>query len=825
MNAFTTAFTNESASAMLEAIQRTHLQFIANADTRDAFQKLLKSFLELSGSRFGLIAELAEGGKAMRTHAINDLEWEAQTRALYEGRLPKDAEARGLYVVFEAVMATRAAVTFNDPEGDERMLDRGIACTSQALMGLPLTFGDEMVGIAIAADRPGGYPEALCRQLESYCATCAHLIIAFRENIKRQRAEAALRESEARFRMLADAAPVLLWMSDAERKSFFFNEGWLQFRGRSIEEEAGEGWLEGVHPHDRHRCQTVHLAATEAHAPFSVEYRLLRHDGEYRWLLDRGVPRFDPNGNFAGYIGACSDVTEIKAIETALSDSRAQLAGVIDTAMDAIISIDERQEIRVFNAAAERMFGYRAEQVMGQPLEILLPERFRVVHRSHVEVFKTAGERSAAMGAARELRALHASGREFPIEASISRCRVAGKMLLTVIVRDVTKARELADLRAAQTAVEAEARARLAGVIDTAMDAIITVDEDQRIRVFNAAAERIFGYTAAEIAGEPLDRLLPERFRGVHRSHVEHFKGAGERSAAMGAARELRALRADGTEFPIEASISRCKVAGRLLLTVIVRDVSKLRELAAAREAQSTAEAANQAKTVFLSRISHELRTPLNAVLGFAQLLNMDETEQLSQRQREQVDHIIHAGEHLLGMITELLDLTRIEAGQMRIEHDPVSVCDAIRRSVNLVEPLASAHGIEVMCDLKDCDRVLAYADGMRLTQVLVNLLTNAIKYNQRGGHVCVRGLVGEPGRVGIEVSDDGFGMDDDQLTHLFEAFNRLGREHSRVDGAGIGLALAKQLLALMGGAIEVRSTPGRGSVFTVTLERADATT
>ena len=678
------AFTTEGARAMLEVIQRTHLQFIANADTRDAFDKLLHSLLELSGSRFGLIAEVldVDGMPAMRVHAVNDLGWDTQTRALYEGRLPRDADARGLQAVFDAVVHTRAAVAINDPAADERIRARSAAPTAQSVVGLPLTFGDALVGVAIAGDRPGGYPLALSRYLESYCATCAHLIIAYREGHKRQMAEAALRESEARFRMMADAAPMLLWMSNADRQSVFFNEGWLRFRGRSLREEADDGWLDGVHPHDRHRCQTVRQAATDAHAPFSVEYRLLRHDGEYRWLLDRGVPRFDDSGGFAGYIGACSDVTDIKAVEAALSESRAQLSGVIETAMDAIISVDEQQQICVFNAAAERMFGYRAQEVVGRALDLLLPERYRVVHRSHVEVFKTSGERSAEMGAARELSALHASGREFPIEASISRSRVAGKSLLTVIVRDV----------------------------------------------------------------------------------------------------------------------------------------SKLRELGSARQAQAAAEAASRAKTVFLSRISHELRTPLNAVLGFAQLLTMNEAEPMTPQQREQVGHIIDAGQHLLSMITELLDLTRAEIGQMHVVSETVEVADVVRRSAQLVSALARERSVDLTCDLAAADGLMVSADAVRLTQVLVNLMSNAIKYNRQGGRVQVRALGLRDARVGVEVADDGIGMDDDQLAHLFEAFNRLGRERSPVEGAGIGLALAKQLLSLMQAEIEVRSALGSGSCFTVWL-------
>jgi signal transduction histidine kinase/ActR/RegA family two-component response regulator len=239
--------------------------------------------------------------------------------------------------------------------------------------------------------------------------------------------------------------------------------------------------------------------------------------------------------------------------------------------------------------------------------------------------------------------------------------------------------------------------------------------------------------------------------------------------------------------------------------------------------AAAAAERANAAKTDFLSRMSHELRTPLNAVLGFAQLLRMDQANPLSPAQTEQVRHIESAGAHLLAMINDVLDLSRIESGTMPVSLDTVSVRSVLDEALALVGALAAE--VDVALRVVPPPReALVRADHLRLRQVLVNLLTNAIKYNRRGGAVTVHWSVdGDGERVRVDVRDTGLGMSDEQLAHLFEPFNRLGAEATRVEGTGIGLVISQRLMQLMQGTLEASSQVGVGSAFTLTLQRASA--
>jgi PAS domain S-box-containing protein len=258
---------------------------------------------------------------------------------------------------------------------------------------------------------------------------------------------------------------------------------------------------------------------------------------------------------------------------------------------------------------------------------------------------------------------------------------------------------------------------------------------------------------------------------------------------------------------------------GSLLWHGYIQDVTDQHELDRARQAAAAAQASNRAKTEFLSRMSHELRTPLNAVLGFAQLLELDANAPLNDTQRRRVELIREAGAHLLQMIGELLDLTRIESGQLAVTLAALPLAPLLADCVEFVRASTDAAGVALHFDAEDTPWS-ARADATRLRQVLLNLLGNAIKYNRRGGSVRLR-VRTHGDLVVLLVSDTGVGIASADLSALFEPFNRGAHQHSAIEGAGIGLAVTRALVELMGGRIDVASVPGQGSTFSVTLAAA----
>ena len=378
--------------------------------------------------------------------------------------------------------------------------------------------------------------------------------------------------------------------------------------------------------------------------------------------------------------------------------------------------------------------------------------------------------------------------------------------------RDITSRKELeAELR------ESEAQSR--SVLSTAWASIIAIDSEGLIVGFNPAAERTFGYEAHEVLGRNVMMLMPEPYHSEHDGYLARYQETGE-SRIIGFSREVEGRRKDGTLFPMDLAVSQVEVGSRRRFIGIGRDISEsVAAMAAVGESRAAAERANAAKSQFLSRMSHELRTPLNAVLGFAQLLELDE---LSADQHDSVEHITKAGRHLLVLIDEVLDLSRVESGELRLSMEPVSLADVVGDAVGMVRPLAAASGVRID-GLGGGGEQHVRADRQRLKQVMVNLLANAVKYNREGGDVSVTGEAVSDGRIRLVVADTGIGIAEHDLARLFSPFERLGAEQSDVEGTGLGLALTKQLVKAMGGETGATSQTGVGSSFWVELSVVDA--
>jgi PAS domain S-box-containing protein len=351
-------------------------------------------------------------------------------------------------------------------------------------------------------------------------------------------------------------------------------------------------------------------------------------------------------------------------------------------------------------------------------------------------------------------------------------------------------------------------------IMDNSQDVICTMDEWGRFVSVSAACEQLWGYTPAELIGRPyIDLVCPED-RVMTNQVADVLKLDGKYTDFVN-----RYTRKDGTLVDVLWSASWSE-EDKIMFCVAHDVTDRARIEKALREAKEEADRANHAKSEFLSRMSHELRTPLNAILGFGQLL---ERQNPTETQRTRVGHIISAGRHLLNLINEVLDISRVETGNLQLSLEPVCVADALEEALSLMRPLAAERGIELLTSVPLDQSYYAKADRQRFKQVLLNLLTNAVKYTPLDGKVTVSFSATGSGVMRIVVSDTGVGISSEKLARLFTPFDRLGAEQTAVEGTGLGLALCQRLMHAMHGSIGVDSTPGQGSTFWVELASADS--
>jgi PAS domain S-box-containing protein len=271
------------------------------------------------------------------------------------------------------------------------------------------------------------------------CVIEAFLIFVLIANlIRRRRAEQSLAESEQRFRIAADAAPIMIWMTGVDKSCTYLSKLWLEFTGRTLEQETGNGWVESVHPDDRQSCFKTYADAFDARQQFVMEYRLRRHDGEYRWICDSGKPRYDAERKFVGYVGSCVDLTESRRKAEALAESYNRLRSILETAVDGIITVNNQGVIESVNPAAERIFRYDGAEMIGQDMTVVIPAPLGNGHNSSAVDFQWSGL-SATSNSVHEVSGRRKDGSVFPMDLTINRVDLMGGRIFTCFVRDITE--------------------------------------------------------------------------------------------------------------------------------------------------------------------------------------------------------------------------------------------------------------------------------------------------------------------------------------------------------------------------------------------------
>ncbi|HVS12265.1 MAG TPA: PAS domain S-box protein [Planctomycetota bacterium] len=551
-------------------------------------------------------------------------------------------------------------------------------------------------------------------------------------------------------------------------------------------------------PQDRAEVErNLQRAASEGWAEH--EGWLQRADGKLLWSELSLAHLRAPGGELIGFARLMRDATAARRATLQVAEGAARMKAVLDAVIDGILVIDGSGAILSVNPAVQRIFGYPMGELVGRNVKLLMPDPYRREHDGYLEHYRRTGERRI-IGIGREVIGRRSDGSTFPIDLSVSEVELGERRLFTGIVRDITARKR--DEEAVR-----ESEARLRAVVETAVDGILTIDEQGMVGTMNPAAERMFGYAAAEVVGRNISLLMPSPYREEHDGYLDHYRQTGERRI-IGIGREVQGRRKDGSIFPLELAVSETVLGERRFFTGIVRDITERKrdEESLARQSQEL-ERSNAELQQFAYAASHDLQEPLRMITSYVQLLERRYGKRLGSEGEHFVGYVVEGARRMGQLIDDLLRYSRVEAGAEPAQE--VEAGDVLMSVLGLLAPTIREAGAEV----RFADLPRLRASRVHLEQLFQNLIGNAIKF--RGPDpprievsACRSGAMWQ-----IAVADNGIGIAPEYFDKVFAIFQRL-HTREQYPGTGVGLAICKKIVERYGGRIWVESEPGRGSTF-----------
>jgi len=525
---------------------------------------------------------------------------------------------------------------------------------------------------------------------------------------------------------------------------------------------------------------------------------------------------------------------DMKEAKIALQKSEQHNRAIVETVVNGLIMINGQGTIESFNLAAKNIFGYEAAEVIGKNIKLLMPEPYHSKHSDYLTHFLGTGERKI-IGIGREVMGQRKDGSTFPMDLTVDEASThkevdAEKRKFVGCIVDITERKNTE-----QALVKSEMRIR--SILDVVPNAIITVDRNGTIVSFNPAACQTFGYKENEIINQNLTTLIPPDLREEHGRGFANFVRTGKSKIVDGTSVEFSALRKDGSQFPAETTIRSMLLSGELYLVSVLVDISERKQMAEsvrlkseelgqalemseklraeAEHLRDVAESASKAKSEFLASMSHEIRTPMNAIIGMSELL---EETGLNDEQRKHVDTFKAAGENLLDIINAILDLSKIEAKQFKLDSTSFDLRKSIETTCEILAFRSHKKGLELLNHIKTDVPNGVVGDPARLRQIFINLIGNSIKFTEQG-EISLKVSVQSQGEGFVEllfsVRDTGIGIPSNKLELIFKSFTQADSTTTRkYGGTGLGLTITKEMVNMMKGHIWVESEVGKGSTF-----------
>jgi PAS domain S-box-containing protein len=632
------------------------------------------------------------------------------------------------------------------------------------------------------------------------------IICTVRDLTERNRVEAARRQLTEQLDHLFAMSIDLMCVAGTDGYLKRVNPAWERTFGYSDVELLGRPYVDFVHPDDVPLATDMAAALRERRVTSVVqETRFRRRDGGYRWINWNGT--LAPDDDVVYAVGR--DVTELReAIAT-----KARLAAIVESTDEAIIGKTLDGTITSWNPAAERIYGYRADEVVGHSIHVLLPPDHYAGH-DEILAYAAGGRPVKDYDSVR----IRKDGRAIHVDLSISPVRDADGR----VVGEASISREVTGRRRADE--------QFRRLVVNAPVAMVIVDTDGRISLINKETERLFGYTEVDLIGRPVELLVPHQLREQHAAQRRGYLTAPV-IRNMGTGQDLYGQRRDGTQFPVEIGLAPLDTDEGTLVSAVIHDITDRKQiqhaLAAARD---DAVAAAQLRSQFVAMVSHEIRTPMNGVIGLTKLLLETGLDKVQRRYAEAVDTSARA---LLTIINDILDFSKIEAGKVALTDVDFDLGALVEEVVNVAAEASRGKSLEVIGYYPPHTPTAVRGDEGRIRQVLLNLIVNAVKFTETGEVV----LRVEPARAGgahaddgvapiggytFSLTDTGIGIAPSDIARLFDAFSQADTTTSRqFGGTGLGLTISRQLVELMGGRLEVESRTGHGSRFFFTIPLA----
>jgi PAS domain S-box-containing protein len=621
------------------------------------------------------------------------------------------------------------------------------------------------------------------------------LLVASRKTIRIER-DRSNRELE--FQKLALDEHAIVSITDAAGDIVYVNDKFCLSSGYTREELIGQNHRKlksGTHSEAFYRGMWETVAAGRI---WNGEVVNSSKDGQYHYFSATIVPLMNEQGQPYQYAAIRTDITHQKLIEQELERREQELRLVTDNLPVLITYIDKDQRLRFANKTAIEWYQRNLDEILGETVEDIFGSDIYGTFEEHIHQALAGNEVQF------ENHVVYPGANERFVDVAYvphfsDQREVEGYF---VLAQDVSARRETErELSSSQLTIS--------GLLESTQQGYWQIDNEALSVEVNDAMCRIMGRTKEDVLGRPIYDFVDEENTRVFHRQIER-RLQGEKGAY-----EIMIMQPDGTNIPCINTATpifddQGNKIGSVGLYTVISDL---------KSAVEKADLANKAKSEFLSSMSHELRTPLNAVIGFSTLLKNDRDHPLAEDQSDSVDQIQIAGQHLLNLVNEVLDLSRIEMDELEMTIGEVDLQHMLDECVDLIGAQAEALAIEVVFEKPEA--IMLMADQSRLRQAILNLMSNAVKYNREGGRINVSSGAANDGFAWIRIEDTGDGIPADDLDGLFQPFNRLGRENSAIEGTGVGLAITKKLVEAMNGRIEVETEIGKGSVFTIQLPQS----